>query len=147
MNDTRRALLVRFGISSLMAVLLFTVSDVIAQVAERGPVTAIVKMVDKSIGQWRFEPADITVTSGDTVRFVLGDAVPHNVEFKKVPKRTKLGDARMGPFLMAKGETYDVVIDSRFAEGTHEYVCTPHEPMGMKGTIKVAPSLVPNSSK
>ena len=141
------ALLARFGILSLMAALLITTSDAMAQVAEAGPQTVIVKMVDKSTGQWRFEPEDITVKPGDTVRFVLEDAVPHNVEFKKVPKGTKLGDARMGPFLLTKGQTYDVVIDSRFAEGTHEYICTPHEPMGMKGTIKVAPSPVPSSSK
>ena len=31
----------------------------------------------------------------------------------------------------------DVVIDARFSTGTHEYVCTPHEMMGMKGTITV----------
>ena len=118
-----------------------------AQVAESGPQMVIVKMVDKSTGQWRFEPSEITVKPGDTVRFILEDAVPHNVEFKKMPKGTKLGDARMGPFLMTKGQTYDVIIDGRFAEGTHEYVCTPHEAMGMKGTIKVAPSPIPNTSK
>jgi plastocyanin len=43
----------------------------------------------------------------------------------------------MGPFLLATGETYEVVIDDRFKPGTHKYVCTPHELMGMVGTITV----------
>lgn len=97
-----------------------------------------VKMVDKGSAQWRFQPDYVAVGPGDTVRFILDDIVPHNVEFKKVPKGTKLGEARMGPFLMRKGEYYDVVIDKRFESGEHKYVCTPHEAMGMKGTIEVS---------
>ena len=53
---------------------------------------------------------------------------------------TDLGAARMGPFLLAKGQTYEVMIDARFSVGTHDYVCTPHEMMGMKGTITVQES-------
>lgn len=147
MNTTLSAFPIHLGILSLTTVLFITTSDALAQVAESGPQMVVVKMVDKSSAQWRFEPAEVTVKPGDTVRFVLEDAVPHNVEFKKVPKGTKLGEARMGPFLMTKGETYDIVIDGRFAAGIHEYVCTPHEPMGMKGTIKVTTGPFPSSSK
>ena len=147
MNNTLQAILARFGILGLAAVLFVAASDAMAQVAVMGQRTVIVKMVDQSTAQWRFEPEEVTVKRGDIIRFVLEDVVPHNVEFKDVPKGTKLGDARMGPFLMTKGQTYDVIIDGRFAEGTHEYVCTPHAAMGMKGTIVVAPGPVPTSSK
>lgn len=135
-----------FSALVLAAAVVFTATEACAQAAS-APQTVIVKMVDKSAGQWRFEPSEVDVRQGDTVRFVLDDVVPHNVEFKKVPQGTKLGDARVGPFLLKKGQTYDVVIDDRFAKGVHEYVCTPHEPMGMKGTITVLSSATPTATK
>lgn len=96
-----------------------------------------VKMVDRGGAQWRFEPAHVSVEPGDTVRFVQEDVVPHNVEFTKMPRGSELGDSKLGPFLMTKGETYDVVIDHRFAAGRYDYICTPHEAMGMTGAITV----------
>jgi len=108
--------------------------------AQNGPApeTVLVRMVDKSSAEWRFEPSQVTVSLGDTIRFVLEDVVPHNVEFKNTPDGSDLGDVQMGRFLMTKGETYDVVIDERFSVGNYQYVCTPHEAMGMKGSIMVA---------
>jgi plastocyanin len=97
----------------------------------------IVEMVDKSATEFVFEPKDITVTPGQTVRFVQTGFIPHNVEFRDGPDGTDLGPQAMGPFLLATGETYEVVIDDRFKPGTHKYVCTPHELMGMVGTITV----------
>ena len=49
----------------------------------------------------------------------------------------KLGAAATGPYLTAKGQTYDLVIDARFTEGRYEFVCEPHEAIGMKGTLVV----------
>lgn len=129
-----------------LAGMLCTSSTSLAQSGDESG-TVVVKMVDRGGGQWRFAPANISVQKGDVVRFVQADIVPHNVEFKDTPKGTKLGDAAMGPFLMAKGETYEVEIDHRFAEGLHEYVCTPHVPMGMKGTITVERPASTRSSK
>ena len=98
-----------------------------------------VGMKDKGGGQWRFEPAAIQALPGDTVRFIQTDVVPHNVEFKKTPAGAKLGAAKMGPFLLTKGDTYDLVIDARFPVGPYAFSCTPHEAMGMKGTLDVGP--------
>ena len=98
----------------------------------------VVRMVDVSPTEFRFEPAAVTVAPGDTVRFEQTTVMPHNVEFRDVPDGTNLGAAQMGPFLTKPGETYDVVINSRFAAGVHHYVCTPHELLGMKGTLTVA---------
>lgn len=102
------------------------------------PKTIVVKAVDVSATEYKWEPADVTVNPGDTVRFQQTTAMPHNVEFRGVPAASKLGDLKMGPFMSQPGETYDVVIDTRFSAGKHDYVCTPHEAMGMKGTITVA---------
>ena len=96
-----------------------------------------VSMLDKSTAQWRFEPDNITVRPGDTIRWVQDDIVPHNVEFKSVPSGADLGDAMLGPFLFTKGEAYELVVDERFADGTYEYSCTPHDPLGMKATLTV----------
>lgn len=132
----------RFGlIGTLLVVgLLVPVGDVRAQTAVDGVPVVTVRMVDKSATEYAFEPADITVELGTLIRFELVGSIPHNVEFKNGPSGTDLGDARMGRFLLAKGQTYEVMIDARFAVGTHDYVCTPHEMMGMKGTITVQDS-------
>ncbi|HZD03363.1 MAG TPA: plastocyanin/azurin family copper-binding protein [Longimicrobiales bacterium] len=105
-----------------------------------------VRMVDEGGGQWRFEPASVDARPGDIVRFTQGDVVPHNVQFKSGPQDADLGDAAMGPFLTHKGETYDVVINQRFPPGTYHFVCTPHEMLGMKGTLTVRGADDPESA-
>lgn len=96
-----------------------------------------VRMVDVSPMEFVFEPSDLTVRPGDIVRFVQAGVMPHNVEFRDVPAGADLGDARLGPYLMSKGQVYELVIDERFTAGAYPYVCTPHEAMGMKGTLTV----------
>lgn len=101
------------------------------------PRTVVVKAVDISPTEYKFDPAEITVSPGDTIRFEQTSAMPHNVEFKAVPVGTKLGDVKVGPFLTKPGDSYVIAVDSRFAAGVHNFVCTPHEAFGMKGTITV----------
>lgn len=101
------------------------------------PQTIVVKMVDVSATEYRFEPAEITASPGDTIRFEQAGQMPHNVEFKDVPEGSNLGAAVMGPFLTALGQTYDLVVDTRFVQGAYDIVCTPHQTMGMTGTITV----------
>lgn len=97
----------------------------------------VVKMVDKSATEFAFEPATVTVSPGQTIRFVQEGMQPHNVEFRDPPSGASLDDVLMGPFLIRKGQTYELTVDDRFTEGSYPYVCTPHEAMGMKGTIVV----------
>lgn len=99
----------------------------------------IVKTVEVSATSYRFDPAEVTVLPGDTVRFVQTSTMPHNVEFTKSPKGSKLGTAKVGPYLVAPNQTYDVPIDARFLAGQYQFVCTPHAILGMKGIIVVAP--------
>ena len=98
----------------------------------------IVETVEVSATSYRFEPAAVTVHPGDTVRFVQTSAMPHNVEFTKTATGSRLGAARVGPFLTAPNQTYDVVIDTRFPSGQYRYICTPHVSLGMRGAIFVA---------
>ena len=101
------------------------------------PATVVVKMVDKSATEFVFEPANIEVKPGDVVQFVQTGVMPHNVAFREVPEGTNLGGAKEGPYVMQPNERYELVIDDRFAKGLHNFVCTPHEAMGMKGTLTV----------
>jgi plastocyanin len=97
-----------------------------------------VKMVDVSATAFKFDPAVINAAPGDTIRFTQTTATPHNVELKATPAGVDAGAAKMGPFLTTQGATYDLVLDAKFAPGTYQFACTPHEMLGMKGTLTVA---------
>ena len=109
---------------------------VAAQAAPHGRLITV-HMVDRPNGQFAFDPATIDAQRGDTVRFVQQSSAPHNVSFRTHPKEAKLGDAAVGTYVMNNGQTYDLVIDARFADGTYTFACDPHESVGMKGTLVV----------
>jgi plastocyanin len=146
-------MMLRIVIAAAVA-LLSSVQAAMAQASDAGRArTVVVKMTD-----FAFKPGRIAVRRGDTIRFLQTVSTPHNVEFKRAPsgsksngeaapapslaasQATSTGSVRglgMGPFLTAPGETYEFVVDDRFAEGVYDYVCTPHAAMGMAGTITV----------
>ena len=102
------------------------------------PQVIVVKLVERGGSvPYAFEPANVQVERGDTIRFVQAANVPHNVRFTKEPSGAKLGRATTGPYLVSKGQTYDLVIDARFPDGTYNYVCDPHEMIGMHGSMTV----------
>lgn len=104
----------------------------------QGPHTIVVKLVQKGGSMpYGFEPSNITAERGDTIRFVEDAGVMHNVHFKTHPNGAKLGSATSGPYLTNKGQTYDVVVDTRFTPGTYQFVCDPHEMIGMHGVLTV----------
>ena len=96
---------------------------------------------------YRFEPATITIKSGQPVKFVMISGGPHNVAFDPttVPADSKdqLNANMVGqmselssPLLMNPNEAY-VVSFGGVKPGTYPFHCTPHLAMGMKGTITV----------
>ncbi|MGE0439621.1 MAG: plastocyanin/azurin family copper-binding protein [Gemmatimonadales bacterium] len=97
----------------------------------------VVKMVDISATEYKYSPASVVAAPGDTIRFEQTTVMPHNVEFRDVPAGSTIDGIKTGPFLTSAGEKYDVVIDGRFAAGVYNFVCTPHEAMGMKGSFTV----------
>ena len=103
-----------------------------------GPHMVVVKLVLKGGAMpYAFEPANVVAQRGDTLRFMEAAGAIHDVHFTKQARGAKLGAAATSPYLTATGQTYDLVIDARFALGTYEYVCEPHEAIGMKGTLVV----------
>lgn len=102
------------------------------------PHLVVVRMVDGPGSTYAFQPATIAVIPGDTVRFEQETEVPHDVELRKAPGGAKLPEPLV-PFLTAKAQQADVVIDKRFTTGTYKFVCLPHEQMGMTFTLTVDP--------
>ncbi len=116
---------------------LFAVSAAPA-VATGGPGHLVVVKMVKQGNDYRFSPAAVTVQPGDTVRWLQASDAPHNVQFDSWAKGARIGSVRMGPYLTAPGQTYQLVVDQRFTAGTYAYECTPHGAMGMKASLTVA---------
>ncbi len=149
----KRFLATPLAISLLLASLTHAIAQDETAEANR---TVIVNMVD-----FGFDPAEITVLPGDTVRFVQTTATPHNVEFRRFPDGARFSNGppsdspastaasfpppRMGPFLTQPGEVYEIVIGRDFVAGVYRYMCTPHEVMDMKGKILVVDVGAPGS--
>ncbi len=117
----------------------------VAKVAATGQ-THEIKMIGDEKG-YRFEPADLTIKSGDAVKFIMVAGGPHNVSFdpSTTPADSKAQldanmDAKvgelMGPTLMNPNDEY-VVSFGGVKPGKYEFHCTPHLAMNMKGTITV----------
>jgi plastocyanin len=86
------------------------------------------------VGDTYFDPKEITARRGDVLKFVLVSGV-HNVSFPEAenPLGAQLPDT--GPYLQAPGQTYEVIVD--FPAGEYHFVCDPHIPLGMVGTLTV----------
>jgi len=131
----------RIGIRGyLVAATLMTLVPLAEARAQSAPHLVAVKLVGKPGGAFAFEPATFKVERGDTVRFIQESNAPHNEHFKTMPKGANLRTETSGPYLMAPESTYDIVIDSRFIDGTYGIVCDPHESVGMRATMTVGPS-------
>ncbi len=123
---------------SLAGLLVSSASATGQSAAAAVPHMIVVKLIERGGPMpYAFEPANILAQRGDTVRFVEAAGAIHDVHFTVQARGARLGAAATSPYFSAKGQTYDLVIDQRFAEGTYEYVCEPHEAIGMKGTLVV----------
>ncbi len=122
-----------------------TAGGAVAKVAATGA-NHDVKMVGDDKG-YRFEPAELTIKSGDAVTFTMVSGGPHNVAFDPatVPADSKAQlDANMdqklselsSPMLMNPNEKYTISFGG-VKPGVYPFHCTPHLAMGMKGQITV----------
>jgi plastocyanin len=133
--------------ASITATLALSPSANAQMAASTHPHMVVVKLIDKGGAMpYAFEPAMTVAQRGDTVRFLNAVDVMHDVRFTKDAAGSKVG-ALTGPYLTAKGMTYDVVIDARFTDGTYAFVCDPHEMIGMKGTLVISGAKVAASPK
>ncbi len=95
----------------------------------------------------RFEPAEVTVASGDTVVFVVVSGEPHNVSFDTTglaaPARDRLRAAihdpmlpMASPLLLKAGDRYAVSF-AGFPAGRYPFFCMPHVALHMQGAVVV----------
>ena len=105
-----------------------------------------VKMIGDATG-YKFEPANVTVKSGDAIKFIMVTGGPHNVAFTGVTDAAVKAqlDANMpgqhmgelsGPMLMQPNEAY-IVSFAKIPAGKYEFNCVPHAAMNMKGEVTV----------
>jgi plastocyanin len=120
-------------------------TSTVPKVAATGQ-TKEIKMIGDDKG-YRFDPADVTIKSGDALKFVMVTGGPHNVVFdgETMPPDVKAQlDANMdqkmaelsSPMLMNPNEAY-IVSFGGVKPGKYTFHCTPHLAMNMKGTVTV----------
>ena len=98
---------------------------------------------------YRFEPADLTIKVGDTVRWINGSGVPHNVAFyadriplgamtvieSVMPAEGKLGPM-VGRIVSEQGDFFEMDFVNA-PLGTYHYFCVVQEAIGMVGTLTI----------
>jgi plastocyanin len=80
-------------------------------------------------GMLAFQPATLTIKSGDTVKWVNNKLPPHNVQFEGGAANKSHTQLMFSP-----GESYEVTFDTT---GEYSYYCSPHRGAGMAGKIIV----------
>jgi plastocyanin len=86
-------------------------------------------------GEFVFDPAELEIRPGTTVRWVW-DSNNHNVVVDDQPEGVEWEGTEGGA-----GTTYDAGHTYEFTfeqEGTYEYACEPHRAAGMLGTVVVS---------
>ncbi len=79
-------------------------------------------------GNLVFEPNEITISAGDTIKFINGDLPPHNMIVDGHPELSH------GDLAFAAGDSFEVTFPD---PGDYEFQCDPHAGAGMKGVIHV----------
>lgn len=125
----------KFGL--ILSTILLAIATFAVSAAPAFASTVEVKMGADS-GLLQFVPSKVTVSPGDTVKFVMNKLGPHNVVFDKTPGGADLAKSLSAEqLLFAPGESVDVTIPSDAPTGTYSYYCTPHRGAGMVGEIVV----------
>ena len=81
----------------------------------------------------RFSPSEVTLNEGDSIRFFWsGELLPHNAV-----ESTGLFDSGEPSRNVDYSYTFNIG-----ENGTYEFVCEPHESVGMVGTVNVEPLII-----
>ncbi|HYH78264.1 MAG TPA: plastocyanin/azurin family copper-binding protein [Longimicrobium sp.] len=103
--------------------------------AAQGNVITVQMVTSPDGASGHFEPANVTVKKGDTVRFVNDGKAAHNVSFPPAENAGKSNLPPASPYVTAAGATYELVVN--MDAGTYNFQCDPHATMGMKGVLTV----------
>ncbi|MBD3880392.1 plastocyanin [Phormidium tenue FACHB-886] len=117
------------SLSLALCAIALVVSSFLLVVSPASADTVTVKMGADN-GMLAFDPANVTIKAGDTVKWVNNKLPPHNIVFEDKGLAAKSHDQLM----FSPGEAYEVTFDSA---GTYSYYCAPHRGAGMAGKITV----------
>jgi plastocyanin len=110
--------------------------------------THVVRLIaDPTKDDYRFDPADVTVSAGDMVVFRVASGAPHSVVFEgeglspavhgainaAIPNRS--GDLS-SPLLTAPGKDLRFVVP-QLPAGSYRFYCLPHRAYDMRGALTV----------
>jgi len=105
-----------------------------------------VKMIGDGAG-YRFEPANITVATGDGIKFIMVSGGPHNIAFDPavIPAAAKAAlmanmpeqSGELSSKMMLNADESYTISFAGVPAGEYAYNCTPHLAMNMKGVITV----------
>ena len=110
--------------------------------------TVEVKMYGDTQHGYKFDPSTITVKQGDAVKFTVVNGQPHNITFDPAAitdaaTKAQLNANMVGeiselssPMLLNVGDTYTISF-AGIKPGSYAIHCTPHQALGMNGTIVV----------
>ena len=87
---------------------------------------------DVSMVNTTFQPKDVTIKVGDSVKWTNNDARPHT----STSGTNGVPDGKWNSGTLQPGATYTHKFT---AAGTYPYYCTFHYLMGMTGSVKVNP--------
>ena len=79
-------------------------------------------------GMLQFDPAELTIKTGDTVKWVNNKMAPHNAVFESD------GVESHKQLVFSPGESYETTFSEA---GEFSYYCEPHRGAGMVGKIVV----------
>jgi len=95
-----------------------------------------VRMVTTQAGaSGEFQPAALTVSKGDVIRFINDGGAAHNANFQIAANAGTSGLPPATPYLASAGQTAEITISME--PGTYTYQCDPHVVTGMVGTVTV----------
>jgi len=94
-------------------------------------------MMGTDAGQLVFVPANAKVCKGDSVKWIMVKAGPHNVIFDEeaVPEGVDAAGLSMPEPIGEEGESWSQTFNTA---GTYEYYCEPHRSTGMQGKLVVS---------
>ncbi|MEM7554197.1 MAG: plastocyanin [Cyanobacteria bacterium P01_A01_bin.84] len=85
-------------------------------------------------GMLAFQPKQLTVSPGDTIKWVNNKVPPHNVVFQPGSDLTAISHKQL---LMSPGQDFETVIPADTATGDYTFYCEPHRGAGMVGKLTV----------
>jgi len=79
-------------------------------------------------GMLAFEPSNLTINEGDSIKFINNKLAPHNAVFEGHE------DLSHPDLAFAPGESW---VETFNSAGTYEFYCEPHRGAGMVGKVVV----------